>query len=102
MTDHATEAVVEPHPFARMARIFTFISFAGLAAVLRSGQELSARAVLSATIGSAVFGLGVAVAWCTRYGGGEHLGFVGAVSSLAGVGCSSLLDSVLHAVRRRR
>lgn len=72
---------------------FALSSCAGLAQLLRSGKKLTWRAVVSAMLNSAMFGLIIALTWWERYSV-EPSGawFLMGVSVMAGLGGVTLVD----------
>jgi hypothetical protein len=78
-------------PYKLFSYIFGVSSVSGLAALLRSGQALTFRAVLSAFLNSGLFGVGIAMVWTHLYGM-QYPWFMVGVSLLAGLGGISLMD----------
>jgi len=80
--------------------IFLIASVGGLAALLRSGQALSKRLVISAFLNSGLMGLVIAlILWENFNGQKPHL-IIG-VSVLAGLGGMTTFDLVLQWIRKR-
>lgn len=73
-------------------------SFAGLAALLRSGQPLTRRAFFSALLNSALFSIVVAVG-VYHYFGTDKIWLVIGLSILSGLGGVTLLDFTLSLLR---
>jgi hypothetical protein len=82
----------ERNPNQIFGFIFTVSSVAGLAAFLRSNQPVTIRNICSAFLNSGLFGLGVAAVWWEYYGGSTHPWFMIGVSTLAGLGGTSMVD----------
>lgn len=76
---------------------FSISSFAGLAALLRTGRQLTVRGVLSAMLNSGLLGLGIAFIWYNWFA--ENLWFLMGVSLLAGLGGLTVLDFFLAVMR---
>lgn len=74
-------------------------SFAGLAALLRSGRKVTWLSVLSAMLNSALVGLAIATLWFTKFRDADNLYFLIGVCILAGLGGSTLLELGLAVVR---
>lgn len=89
--------VHDQDPYRFLAYIFGVTSFAGLAAILRSGQKLTMRSVLSAVLNSGLFGVGIATLWMHLYPDLQHPWFVVGVSLFAGLGGVSLMDFLYQA-----
>jgi len=83
-------------PYTLFGVTFGISSIAGLAALLRSKQELTQRLVISAFLNAGLFGTGVAMVWYECYGGKAHPWFVMGISLLAGLGGTTLLDFCLQ------
>ena len=71
---------------------FSISSFAGLAALLRSGKPLTWRNITAAFLYSGIFGLVIGLLWYQYFGGQDNVYFLIGVSGLAGLGGMSLLD----------
>lgn len=80
---------------------FTLSSVAGLAALLRTGHEITWRAALSAMLNSGMLGLVIGLTWYKYYKGDEaSVYFLLGVSTLSGLGGVSLVDFVLQLFKR--
>lgn len=75
--------------------IFPTCSFAGLAALLRSGKELTARAIASAMLNSGFFGV-ITCAFLMHRNQGDFSWFTLAISLLAGVGGNTTYEAILE------
>lgn len=73
-------------------------SLAGLAALLRSDQEIDGRKIFSAITNSGLFGLAIGSGMIWRYGI-DSWPLILCVSVLAGLGGNSALDVVLTSLR---
>lgn len=87
-------------PVKLFGGIFVASSFAGLAALLRSRQKVSARAVVSAMLNSGFIGTIIGLIWYSQYKD-TNLFFLVGVSILAGLGGSTTIDFVLQVARVR-
>jgi len=78
---------------------FTVSSFAGLAALLRSKQDLNWRIVVATCLYSGVFGLIYGLIWFNWFAGDDqNYFFLIGSSGLIGLGGASLLDFVVSGV----
>lgn len=75
-------------------------SLAGLGALLRSGRTLTTRAVASSLINSGILGGIVALAQYKVYAGEKNLYLLIAISVLAGLGGTNLLEFIMAGFRR--
>lgn len=73
-------------------------SFAGLAELLRSKQELTWRSVASATLNSGLFGLAIGAIMLQKFGT-EHFNLIWGIATLAGLGGSALIDFAVELLR---
>jgi len=89
----------EKDPLTLFSMAFGLSSVAGLAAILRNGKVITLRLLISATLNSGLFGLGVAMVWYNFYGGAQYPWFMLGVSLLAGLGGASLMDFVYELFR---
>lgn len=87
-------------PVKLFGGIFVASSFAGLAALLRSRQKVSFRAVASAMLNSGFIGTIIGLIWYSQYRE-TNLYFLVGVSILAGLGGSTTIDFVLQVARVR-
>lgn len=78
--------------------IFGISSLAGLAALLRSGRDLTLRSVASSLLNSGLLGTAIGMFWYHYYP--ANIVFVFVVSILAGLGGMSLLDFLLMVIRK--
>ena len=78
--------------------IFPTCSLSGLAALLRSNQPLTYRAIASAALNSGFFGVAVACL-LIHYFGASALHITLGVSVLAGLGGNAALDFVLELLK---
>lgn len=79
---------------------FGISSFAGLAALLRSGKPLTWRSSIAAFLYSGMFGLVVGLLWYQYFGGKDNVYFLIGVSGLAGLGGMSLLDFAVQGIMK--
>jgi hypothetical protein len=79
---------------------FAISSFAGLAALLRSGKALTWRIIVAAFLYSGIFGLVIGLLWYNYFGGdnNNNIFFLIGVSGLAGLGGTSLLEFVVQGI----
>lgn len=89
----------ERDPYTLFTMSYLLSSFAGLAALLRSGIPLSWRLVISAFLNSGLFGVAVAMIWTELYGEIKYPWFMLGVSILAGLGGTSLVDFAFQLIR---
>lgn len=89
---------VENKIFWLLLAIFPTCSFAGLAALLRSDQEITKRALLSAIMNSGFFGVCVAALMLHRFGT-ESIYLTISVSVLSGLGGNAAIDFLVEAVK---
>lgn len=87
-------------PWLLFGGIFIIASIGGIGALLRSGQEVTARLVLSALINSGLVGLVIALYMWHHYGG-ESPFLILCVSTLAGLGGASTIDLIFQFVRKK-
>lgn len=87
----------ESEPFKVFSYIFGISSVAGLAALMRSGKEMTWRAMGSAALNAGILGVSVAMIWVHLYGI-EHIWFVAGISLLAGLGGTALMDFAFQSV----
>ncbi len=78
---------------------FAITSFAGLAALLRSGKELTVRAIVSAMLNSGLLGLAIGMIWY-KYYFSDNVWFLIGVSLLAGLGGMTVVDFLLQILRK--
>ena len=83
-------------PTSVLGLAFSLSSVAGLAALLRSNQQLTTRAVFSAFLNSGLTGGVIGAIWWNWYGGSGHPWFMLGVSTLAGLGGPVFLDFILQ------
>jgi len=81
-------------PFWIFLSAFAISSFGGIAAKLRSKDELTCRNVIAAFMYSGIIGLIVALAWYSYFDGKGNIPFLLAISGLAGIGGANVLDLV--------
>ena len=86
-------------PYHLFASILTMGSLAGLASVLRSGKELTPRAIISAMLNSGLISLCVGLTWYEYFQGQDHVWFTVGVSLFAGLGGATALDFVMSALK---
>jgi hypothetical protein len=87
------------HNAATILSCAFFVSaLAGVAALLRSGAELTWLKVVSAVLNSGLIGLGVALLWYTQYQ--ENLYFLLGVCVLIGLGGTPMVEFVLAMFKR--
>jgi hypothetical protein len=87
-------------PFQILASAFAISSFAGLAALLRSKQELTVRSVASAVTYSGAMGLIIGMLWMNQYGTTGNPYFLVGVAGLAGIGGVTVIDLALMAAKK--
>lgn len=87
-------------PFQILASAFAISSFAGLAALLRSKQQMTVRSVLAATCYSGAMGLIIGLLWMQEYGMGGNPYFLLGVSGLAGIGGVTVVDLAVMVAKK--
>ncbi len=89
---------VDKNTLWTLLAILPVCSFAGLAALLRTEQPITRRAVLAASLNSGLFGLAVAAAMVHRFGA-ESIYLILSVSVLSGLGGNAALDFAIEGVK---
>jgi len=74
-------------------------SLAGLAALLRSGKELTSRDIFSSLLNSGIMGAGVFAVWWS-YGGESNPILAAGVCTLAGLGGTATVEFVAASAKR--
>jgi hypothetical protein len=87
-------------PFGALIASFAISSLGGLAALLRSKQELSLRSGLAAMLYSGVLGLIIALLWYKYFDGQGNVYFLLGVSGLAGIGGTTVVDFVVQVIKQ--
>jgi hypothetical protein len=72
---------------------FAISSFAGLAALLRTGKKITTTLVISAVLNSGLIGLCVGLLWYTKFQ--DNIYFLVGVCTLAGLGGATTIDFAL-------
>lgn len=85
-------------PLGVFASAFIVSALSGLAALLRSGSELTRKAATSALLNSGLLGLGISLLWYTKFQ--ENVYFLIGVCVLAGLGGMTTIEFVLAAFRK--
>jgi hypothetical protein len=87
----------------RLNPIYVFVSafgvssFAGLAALLRGGKQVTIIAVLSAVLNSGLLGLAIALVWYNKFQ--DNVYFLIGICVLAGLGGATLVDFFIAAFK---
>lgn len=91
---------IEEHanPIYVFVSSFFLASFAGGAALLRSGAPLNWKSVLSSTLNSGLIGLAIALLYITQFG--DNVYFLIGSACLAGMGGSTAIDFILTAIKK--
>lgn len=87
-------------PLQVLASSFAISSVGGLAALLRSNQPLTVRAVVACILYCGMLGFIIGALWMKEYGLAGDPYFILAVSGLAGIGGVSVVDLVIIAAKR--
>ena len=88
-------------PLQVLMSCFGLASFAGLASLLRSGRQLTLRAIAAAMLYSGLSGLIIGLVWFRYYAGDDpNFYFLIGISGLAGMGGASFLDFLVQALRK--
>lgn len=75
---------------------FAISSIGGLAALLRSKKQISARTIFSALLYSGMTGLIIALMWYEFFDGQGNIYFLLGVSGLAGIGGATIIDFIVQ------
>ena len=87
-------------PLQVLASCFTISSLAGLAALLRSGRELTWRSIFATVLYSGLFGLIYGLIWFNYFNGkDQNYFFLIGSSGLVGLGGATLLDFIVQGLR---
>jgi hypothetical protein len=80
---------------------FGVSSFAGLAALLRSGKPISPLSVFSAMLNTGLVGLAIALIWYQQFRGSDaNVYFLIGVCVLAGLGGTTAIDFIVQVCKR--
>ena len=85
-------------PISVFASAFTLASFAGLAALLRSGNQITLKTVISACLNSGILSIGIAMLWYTQFS--DNVYFLVGICTLAGLGGMTAVDFILTALKK--
>lgn len=85
-------------PWEVFAACFGVSSVSGLAALLRSGQPLTVRSVISAFLYSGMSGLVIGLLWYNVFSTRTNVFFLIGVSGLAGIGSVSIIDFITQLI----
>jgi hypothetical protein len=88
------------NPIHILLSAFMLSSLGGLAALLRSRQELTWRQVFATLLYSGVTGLTIALLWYNYFDGAGNIYFLLGVSGLAGIGGTTVVDFIVEVVKR--
>ena len=78
---------------------FGLSSIGGLAAHLRSKQQLTLRSVLAAIIYSGSMGIAIALLWYNYFDGQKNIYFLLGISCFAGIGGMTVVDFVVQVIK---
>lgn len=88
-------------PLRIFASAFAVSSFAGLAALLRSGKSITILAVCSAMLNTGMVGLAIALIWYTKFKGSEeNIYFMIGLCVLSGLGGTTAIDFIVMLCKR--
>lgn len=94
---------MDPHtatdPVRLIGYTFAVSSLAGLAALLRSGQEITPRQLAAATLSAGLLGSGIMLVWWD-WMGGRFPWFMMGVSLLAGLGGVNMLEFAIQLIQQ--
>lgn len=76
---------------------FGVSSFAGLAALLRAGKQITPISVISAILNGGLLGLAIALLWYVRFQ--DNVYFLIGICVLAGLGGVTMVDFLIEAVK---
>lgn len=79
---------------------FGIASFAGLAALLRSGKKLTWLAVFAAMLNAGLIGLAICLLWYTKFRSEDNIYFLIGVCALAGLGGTTVIDFVIQLCKK--
>ena len=85
-------------PIAVLCSAFAISSVGGLAALLRSKQQLTLRSILATSLYSGTLGLVIALVWYNHYAT-SNVWFLLGVSGLAGIGGTTVMDFVVQVLK---
>jgi hypothetical protein len=91
---------VAASPWILFGGIFVVASLGGIAALLRSGQDITGRLVLSAFLNSGLVGLIVGLLMWSSYSGKDPYLIFG-VSALAGLGGAATLEVLFQLAKKK-
>jgi hypothetical protein len=80
------------NPILVVLSAFAISSFGGVAAALRSREDLDWRRLLGAAMYSGAIGLIVCLLWYNFFDGQDNIFFLLGISGLAGIGGANVLD----------
>lgn len=83
-------------PLKVLVAAFTISSLGGLAALLRSKQQLTYRNVMAALLWSGLSGLLIGLTWFNYFNEQGNIFFLLAVSGLAGIGGTTVMDLLIQ------
>lgn len=92
------DATTSTDPVRLVSYTFAASSLAGLAALLRSGQEITPRQLAAATLSAGLLGAGIMLVWWD-WMDGRYPWFMLGVSLLAGLGGVNMLEFVIQLVQ---
>jgi hypothetical protein len=87
------------NPLGVFVSAFAISSFAGLAALLRAGEQVTKKSVFSAMLNSGILGVIIALLWYASYKDNVH--FLIGVCALAGLGGNTLIDFALSLLKSK-
>ena len=80
------------NPILVVLSAFAISSFGGVAAALRSEEDLDWRRLIGAFMYSGAIGLVVCLCWYSFFDGQDNIMFLLGISGLAGIGGANILD----------
>jgi F0F1-type ATP synthase assembly protein I len=93
------DATTTTDPVRLVSYTFAVSSLAGLAALLRSGQEITPRQLAAATLSAGLLGAGIMLVWWD-WMDGRYPWFMMGVSLLAGLGGVNMLEFFIQLVQQ--
>ena len=93
------DATTTTDPVRLVSYTFAVSSLAGLAALLRSGQEITSRQLAAATLSAGLLGAGIMLVWWD-WMDGRYPWFMMGVSLLAGLGGVNMLEFFIQLVQQ--
>ncbi len=88
------------NPLTAFWSAFGIASFAGLAALLRSGKAITPLSIFSAMLNAGLIGTAICLLWYTKFRSEDNIYFLIGVCALAGLGGTTVLDFVIQLCKK--